>query len=517
MPYEARSTGNGFVVDDGSDALGVTSDERTVTVTGSRLNVPERYVHISDDTVRVASTIGELHDSLAAAGIPVEASPYGLSQMLTHGLVASPDSVYEGVYRIASGDQIEATARNGRIEVDLSHHFEWCYSKSRQDQAPDTARFMSLLADATDRQVRAAGGQGVLCLSSGKDSVAVAVALAQSGNTQVPCVTYIAHEQDTEYLYARDLCERLGLEHHTATMPDDPRIVRDLVTRLFEQGSAPTTDLSIIPSMLLAQQAGFDSGAALLDGTGNDLYAGWLPGRQDRLKRQLRIRNRTLMRAIRSRLPLDSRWNYLTRSALGTQLTLRLFRQEDLPRFYPDAVDVDDRYFELSEPEDDIFEWYCNVVTRVDDTSRTIPKVLLTAEAAGLTGAMPFLDEQVAEYWFNLPETDRVDRTTWGKKLFLKKALKDAIGYDDAAVGTGYFDFDGQRFLLDHADFVRDEVLGCALWGNEIEPLFNEWMDALPDRKMLYHSLHALFIVSGWHNHSRHLSHNAPRSSEASP
>ena len=34
-------------------------------------------------------------------------------------------------------------------------------------------------------------------------------------------------------------------------------------------------------------------------------------------------------------------------------------------------------------------------------------------------------------------------------------------------------------------------------------------MDALPDRKMLYHSLHALFMVSGWHNHSRHLSHNA--------
>ena len=84
-------------------------------------------------------------------------------------------------------------------------------------------------------------------------------------------------------------------------------------------------------------------------------------------------------------------------------------------------------------------------------------------------------------------------------------------------MGTGYFDFDGQRFLLDHADLVRDEVLGCALWGRDIEPLFTEWMAALPDRKMLYHSLHALFMVSGWHNHSRHLSHNAPRSSEASP
>ena len=143
------------------------------------------------------------------------------------------------------------------------------------------------------------------------------------------------------------------------------------MTRLFEQAPAPTTDLSIIPSMLLAQEAGFDSGAALFDGTGNDLYAGWLPGRQDRLKRRLRVRNQTLMTAVRSRLPLDSRWNYFTRSALGTQLTLRLFRQEDLTRFYPDAVNVDDRFFELSDPEDDIFEWYSAVVTASTTRART--------------------------------------------------------------------------------------------------------------------------------------------------
>ena len=375
MPYEARSTGNGFVVDDGSDAPGVTSDKYTVTVTGSRLNVPERYVHVSDDTVRVASTIGgtaqltrSRTDSRRSVSLRAVPAAHPRRRRLPRLGVRRcvPDRL-----PVTSSTRPSGTLASKSTS---SHHFEWCFSKSRQDQEPDTARFMSLLADATDRQVNAAGGQGVLCLSSGKDSVAVAVALAQSGNTQVPCVTYIAHEGDTEYLYARDLCERLGLEHHTATMPDDPRIVRDLVTRLFEQGSAPTTDLSIIPSMLLAQQAGFDSGAALLDGTGNDLYGGWLPGRQDRLKRQLRIRNRTLMRAMRSRLPLDSRWNYLTRSALGTQLTLRLFRQEDLTRFYPDAVDVDDRFFELSAPEDDIFEWYCNVVTRVDDTIEDHPQ-----------------------------------------------------------------------------------------------------------------------------------------------
>ena len=203
MPYEARSTGNGFVVDDGSDAPGVTSTRNPDHGDGQPV---ERARTVRAHQRRHGA--GGLHDrrncrSLAAAGSPWRPLPTGCPNCSPTASSPPPIRCTTVCTSLAAGDQLEATARDGDIEVDLSHDFPWGISKSRQDQEPDTTRFMSLLADATDRQVAAAGGQGVLCLSSGKDSVAVAVALAQSGNTQVPCVTFSAHEDDTEYLYAQ--------------------------------------------------------------------------------------------------------------------------------------------------------------------------------------------------------------------------------------------------------------------------------------------------------------------------
>ena len=52
-------------------------------------------------------------------------------------------------------------------------------------------------------------------------------------------------------------------------------------------------------------------------------------------------------------------------------------------------------------------------------------------------------------------------------------------------------------------DFVRGEIFSCALWDRAGLSLVAEWLDRLEDRPLLYHSLLTVFMVSGWHNHSR--------------
>ncbi len=100
----------------------------------------------------------------------------------------------------------------------------------------------------------------------------------------------------------------------------------------------------------------------------------------------------------------------------------------------------------------------------------------------------------------------------WGESLRTRASyangsivLSETIGYDETEVGANWFRFDAARFLTDHRDWVLDEIIGCELWSPDIEPLVTGWMDRLPGRERLDHALHALFVVSGWHNHSRHL------------
>ena len=495
MAFRAQLT-NGSIDVDGDILPGVTVGDSEIVVAASPLTIPERYVYTSGSEVQVAERVGDLDASLVA-------SPEGVSQLLTLGVIANPGSALDGVFRLTSGDVVTVSGSPSGVETTTSNEYRWNSASSRNDEEPSTTRLRELIAHATDEQVRAGGGDAALMLSSGKDSVALAVALADSGNQQVPCFTFTAHGGDREHLYAAQLCKRLGLTHH-AVSPDDPAAMKAALMRFFEESSQPTADLSIIPSMMIAERVGYGTGG-LMDGTGNDPYMGWMPTGRNRLKWNLRVRNRKVATAINRRLPIDSGLNYFTRSPHGTLITLRLFRPHDLTRFYPEAVDPDDVWYGLPAVNDDV-AWGSEVM-RLQVECRSLPKVLRTAEAAHLTAILPFRDEAVADYYLNLPEASRIDRNEGTNKVLIRQMLAEAIQYDEAAVGANWFNFDGQRFLLEHAEWVRDEILGCALWSADIEAFLGRLMKQLPRRGLLHHALHALFIVSGWHNHSRYVTH----------
>jgi len=141
------------------------------------------------------------------------------------------------------------------------------------------------------------------------------------------------------------------------------------------------------------------------------------------------------------------------------------------------------------------------------ESARTNPKIHLAAHARGLKPLLPFCNEGIADYYFNLPEANRFDRSSGTNKLLLRQLLHDSIGYDPSEVGTNHFQFEGSAFLLSQEQFVRDEILSCALWLPEVEPMLDGWLKALPKRPFLYHSLLALFMLSGWHNHCVFLDH----------
>jgi len=438
-------------------------------------------------------------------------SPFGISQLLNHGFPPLPHTVYEGVHRLGPGDTLRLIGEHGRLRRESTLDYPWLSDLSRQDQVPSTTRLRELIDGALASQLRSVGGAGILMLSSGKDSVALALALADGGHTGVQCVTFKSGPDDTEHVYAANLCERLGLEHHTVQMPDDPATTKATLLHFFVNSPLPSADQGTIPGAIVAHTARLDHGG-IIDGAGNDPYMGYVISNRGRIKRSFRMRNRYLARVTTNLTRHDSPINYFARSEAATLLPGRMFRDRETRSFYSNAVETENFWYTLSRDASDLesIDFMGLTLIRHTEAARSNPRTFLVARASGLEPLFPFCDEGIADYYFNLPEVSRFDRSARTNKVLLRNLLAEVLGYDPKAVGSNYFAFDGASFLIDNEGFVREEVLSCDLWLPEVESMLNGWLAALPQRPFLFHSLLALFMVSGWHNHSVFLEHNAP-------
>lgn len=473
-----------------------------IEVAGDRVEYRETFVWHDDNRALISTDIGEILAHLTSGPMLPAASPFGISQVLNHGFTPVPHTAIEGIVRLAGGDTVTLVVEDDKIESSVSSEYPWLARLSRQDLTADPAELGRLIAASVDDRLAATQGDTLLMLSSGKDSTSLAIALAAGGHTDVECYTFTSRPTDTEHVFAAGTCTRLGLQHHTVSMPENPTTTRAALLKFFERAPLPSADPATIPYAIITHMVGLESGG-IMDGCGNDGYMGYLPSGHIRMRNNLRIRNRSVARLIQNMIQLDSRANYFTRSKAAAFIPGRMFRDRETRRFYADAQNTEDFWYKESRSaaELDLVDFVAATEVRHTDPARSNNKVHLAAHASGLTAILPFCDEPIADYCFNLPEADRFDRSGWTSKLLLRQHLAQTIDYDPVVAGSHYFAVDGASFLLANHAFVRDEVLSCELWGPELAPLFDGWMKALPNRRFLFHALLALFMISGWHNH----------------
>lgn len=185
--------------------------------------------------------------------------------------------------------------------------------------------------------------------------------------------------------------------------------------------------------------------------------------------------------------------------------TLRLHESRAL---YPLAVDTSGEWRTESARTNalDLIDLYGAVKERHGDAAGSMLKQRLAAQSVGMTAVLPFCDHDIADYYFNLPEQNRFDRKSLVNKKLLRSMLLEFLDYDADAVGKHYFMFDGPDFVAKNMDFVRSEIDACTLWDKPGLTLAHGWLDTVGSRPLLYHSILTIFMISGWHNHSRFLS-----------
>jgi asparagine synthase (glutamine-hydrolysing) len=465
------------------------------------------HVYSADGQVFADADPVVLLDHVKKARLPLSLSSAALARFLALGVVPLPGSIFKETMMLGIGDRVRFQWRAGawaatRSMVDFPYYSE----RSREDQAPDPKRLHDLLCAAVQRSLPSQKAV-TLMLSSGKDSTALAIALAALGRRNADCITFVTTGGPNEANEAGALCRKLGLKHRTASIPDRQPVNGEALTRFFENAPLPCADDCQLPYWALTRECAAES--VVLDGSGNDVYMGHVPSRNDRWRRALRLRNAWLAKQAETLIPYGTMADQFLRSPAQLCLMQGLFRPREIRRIFPQASDMNDDIFGVpvgTATDLDAFDYRALVRGRHHDQGSSALKMYSACHAAGLQPQLPWCDPAMVAYYFHLPRKHRFDQRSFTNKLLLREMLRLEIGYPDRMIGKKYFRFDRIPFFMNNEARVKDEILACPLWERRASAaLLEDVYRRLPRNARVGVALNAWFLLSGWLNHNRWL------------
>ncbi|MFM2042049.1 MAG: hypothetical protein RLY86_625 [Pseudomonadota bacterium] len=490
---------------DWADRVQVTPD--AVRVSGCPVGSHPIYTHVGGDGVlRLARSAGPLLEAAAALGQSIRLSPTGLTFLLGYCLTPFPFTVFEGVAVLGIGDTL-TIPRDGSDRGIHGCDFPYLRALSQQDREPDPAHLHRLVLNAVARSLPQ-GERGLLMLSSGKDSTGLLMALADVAPGRAAAVTFgEGPASAAEAEFAAALCRKLGVPHRTVLCDQAPALFRERMVQAFTDAPEPSLDLTHVPYVMAVAQGGEVGATHLFDGTGCDVYCGYVPRSRDRIADLSPLAGTWIGRVIQPFLLSESRVNNLIFSRAENSLFGPKMRLHDMAALMvPDpgapahlrTISRAGRHLDGSD--------FRTMMVRHFDGRRVMQKARLTAPAWGMQATFPYADPALAEYVFNLPEPWRFTERPRRNKVLWREMLSRFADYDADRVGKRIFDFDPRPVLRRHRDFITGEILDCPVWDRRGgEAFVTAAYDTLDSAGHAPHRLTRLFLLSGWINHSRYL------------
>lgn len=203
-----------------------------------------------------------------------------LGQYLCHGYVPAPNSIYQGIHKLPPGTVL--TLHQGQIGDRPTPRAYWSAREAALAGLEDPLRATeSEAVDQLDELLRHAVGQQMASdvplgafLSGGIDSSLV-VALMQA-QSQRPVKTFtigFEEERYNEAEYARGIAQHLKTDHTELYVT--PAEAREVIPRLPAIYDEPFSDVSQIPTFLVAQLARRHVTVSLSGDGGDELFGGY--------------------------------------------------------------------------------------------------------------------------------------------------------------------------------------------------------------------------------------------------
>ena len=380
-------------------------------------------------------------DAVPAA--PREVDPQAIFDYLYFHVIPSPRTAFRGIARLLPGHVL--TFADGRCEIER-------YWRPRFDESTPAstdelrAEFRTLVMQAVART--AEDGEVGAYLSGGTDSSTVAGMLVQI--TGKPAKTYSIGFDAAGYdemEYARIAARHFGTSHHEYYVT--PQDVADNVPAIAAHFDQPFGNSSVLPAFCCARLARMDGVDKLLAGDGGDeLFGGNARYAKQRVFdaytavptafRKRVLEPAVLGRPLLARLPLTRKVvSYVDQARVPMpdrmemyNLLLRIGTKEILAPDFLERVDQDSplslqrEIYDATDARTLInrmlaYDWK---LTLADSD---LPKVIGSADVAGVQVRFPMLDDDLVEFSLKLPPSLKLR----GLRLryFFKQALRDFL------------------------------------------------------------------------------------------
>ena len=433
---------------------------RQLVLCRDRLGIKPLYYASRADRLVFGSEIS----AILAGGVSASVDVQALSDYLSLMYVPGPGSVYREVRKLEPGTTL--VRRDGTQTI--RRYWRLSDVEPRRDLSAKAAReeLRHLLVESVERHLMSDVPLGFF-LSGGIDSGSVVAAARQARPDDV-LRTFTVGFADPSYderIQAARVARHLGTNHTALVVAPQPSDVVDKILPIFDE---PFADPSIVPTYYLCELARGQVTVALNGDGGDELFAGYLSYRADKLARHYRrlphaVTGRlahALLRAVpvtHARSLLDfkvrrfvenalqepSRSHYLWRVVFREDHKARLLRPDVFAEL-SDSYGTHERHDRAATAFDPLsrFQYTDANVYLVDDVLTKADRISM---AHSLEVRVPLLATSLVEFAFSLP--GRLKMPGYQTKPLLRRAMADALPPGTARMGKKGFNAPLARWL----------------------------------------------------------------------
>lgn len=306
--------------------------------------------------------------------------------------------------------------------------FKFSLAKSRGDSPVSTKDLLYQITKACEKSF-VKPGLPVLLLSSGKDSLALALGYAEMGES-IQCLSLVSDEEERNYV--KQVCNMLG--HKVKTV--DARQLY-IARSYFDEVSLFDSDLICLDqalyAMYIAVKTSFgDDKLNVIDGMGNDIYFGHIPARY-----QLRSNRLSVISKISPRKLSFYLRDFTAAMGLRTSISYfdRNFETIETEAMFDSVL----HFRPKSGAFADILNARAYLRGKYIDNFVYAEKTRSICKTLSLNYSFPWMDSDLSEFCFNLPDHAKYDYRTLTNKILLRQLLDEKINYNRPKKGIDLF------------------------------------------------------------------------------
>jgi len=472
---------------------GIVSQEFTADDTGEVIY----YIYSDDTHYGKFDNLYLLKDEIKKVDKSLVVSRFGISLTLMYGFAIPPYSLYNNLYALTIGDKLTIDFK--KQEILYSVDFPYLLSKSTQNEIYSDEKLKEVISKSVEENIPQ-DKRKVFLQSAGKDSSALIISLNDKNIKNVECITYDSKFMEQEAKDASKIATHFNYTHDTVY--NDSLKEYNLMKAFLKKSPSFNADITIPAYINMLNSVNIDKDTFLIDGSGNDVYMGYVDAKKDILLRSLSFGKYIWSKT--EAINISPKINYMLKtfqmypmerlfsgSRLAYSSIKTIFGDVEIKPFIDTLVKKYD-----SLQRNDAKNFYKG---RVFDTVSINTKAKMIADYYSIDYSLPFCDKHIIDYYFNLPDDKKFDKINYKNKLGLRSLINKELGEYEYVKNKGSFRFNINDFIKVNLPNMQKDIKKAIKILPNIKEISN-FLIKNSDNYVYAYELYTLWVTVEWLN-----------------